>query len=283
MNIDNKWVNSTAKWVLQDGANLKFYLQTISACPDYSINNQLLLMYQSQSKPFTMIKSQDAWQEQGVSINPEAAAFTIWEPDKDDNGEVILAANGKEPAGYHYKYMYDAADTDYSYVPEHATSEQALEALLTNLDVPVVVVDEIKNVAGVRAMYVPKDKTIYVVRSGRAPADEFFTAIATEMGHAFCHSQQKDTAVAYNRAQYHFTCCSAAYAVATHHGVKTDALNIDIVPDRFVQMGDRAAKNEITRLAKINRTLEGNMRMPLDKILTRDAHSGKEAVEVEKQ
>lgn len=278
MNIDSKWVGAMAKWVLQDSANLKFYLQVITACPDYSINNQLLLTYQGLSKPFTMIKSQDAWQEQGVSVNPEAESFAIWEPDKDENGKVLMAANGKDPAGYHYKYMYDAADTDYGYVQPQATGGQALEALLTNRDVPVVVVDEIKNVTGVRAMYVPKDKTIYVVRSGRAPADEFFTAIATETGHAACHAQQKDTAVAYNRAQYHFTCCAAAYAAAVHYGVKTDALNIDILPDRFVQMGERAAKTEIMRLSGINRTLMANMRMPVEKILARDAQTGKEAV-----
>ena len=230
-------------------------------------------MYQSQERPFTMIKGQDAWERQGVSVNQDAAYYYIWEPDKDENGEVIYLENSREPAGYHYKYMYDVVDTNYSYQPVQPTNLQALEALLTRHEPPVVVVDEIKNTAGARAMYSPKDKTIYVVRSSKVSADEFFTAIATEMGHAICHSQMKDTTMTYNRSQYHFTCCTAAYALAAHYGVNTDALNIDILPDRLIKMGERAAKNELTRLSRINKTIDGDIRMPMNKIITRDAGS----------
>lgn len=230
-------------------------------------------MYESQEKPFTMIKAHDTWENQGVAVNQDAAAYYIWEPDKDANGEVIMAANGKEPAGYHYKYMYDVADTNYSYQKPEPSGEQALEALLTRKDIPIQVVDSIKNVSGARAMYAPKDKLIYVVRSGKVPADEFFTAIATEMGHAICHGQMKDTTMAYNRAQYHYTCCVAAYALASHYGISTDALNIDVLPDRLIKMGDRAAKNELSRIALINKTIDRDIRMPLDKIITRDAGS----------
>ena len=270
MNIDNKWVNQTAKWVLSDPAALKYYLDVMTKCPDYSVNNQLLLMYQSQERPFTMIKGQDAWERQGVSVNQDAAYYYIWEPDKDKNGEVIYLENSREPAGYHYKYMYDVVDTNYTYVQPQPTNLQALEALLTRHQPPVVVVDEIKNTAGARAMYSPKDKMIYVVRSSKIPADEFFTAIATEMGHAICHSQMKDTTMTYNRSQYHFTCCTAAYALAAHYGVSTDALNIDILPDRLIKMGERAAKNELTRLSRINKTIDADIRMPVEKICERD-------------
>ena len=273
MNIDNKWVNQMSKWVLSNPDALKYYLDVMTKCPDYSVNNQLLLMYQSQERPFTMIKGQDAWERQGVSVNQDAAYYYIWEPDKDENGEVIYLENSREPAGYHYKYMYDVVDTNYSYQPVQPTNLQALEALLTRHEPPVVVVDEIKNTAGARAMYSPKDKTIYVVRSSKVSADEFFTAIATEMGHAICHSQMKDTTMTYNRSQYHFTCCTAAYALAAHYGVNTDALNIDILPDRLIKMGERAAKNELTRLSRINKTIDGDIRMPMNKIITRDAGS----------
>lgn len=273
MNIDNKWVSQMAKWALSDPSALKYYLEIMTKCPDYSVNNQLLLMYQSQERPFTMIKGQDAWERQGVSVNQDAAYYYIWEPDKDENGEVIYLENSWEPAGYHYKYMYDVNDTNYTYTQPQPTNLQALEALLTRHEPPVVVVDEIKNTAGARAMYSPKDKTIYVVRSSKVSADEFFTAIATEMGHAICHSQMKDTTMTYNRSQYHFTCCTAAYALAAHYGVNTDALNIDILPDRLIKMGERAAKNELTRLSRINKTIDGDIRMPMEKIITRDAES----------
>ena len=273
MNIDNKWVNQMSKWALSDPSALKYYLEIMTKCPDYSVNNQLLLMFQSQERPFTMIKGQDAWERQGVSVNQDAAYYYIWEPDKDENGEVIYLENSREPAGYHYKYMYDVVDTNYSYQPVQPTNLQALEALLTRHEPPVVVVDEIKNTAGARAMYSPKDKTIYVVRSSKVSADEFFTAIATEMGHAICHSQMKDTTMTYNRSQYHFTCCTAAYALAAQYGVSTDALNIDILPDRLIKMGERAAKNELTRLSRINKTIDADIRMPMDKIITRDAGS----------
>ncbi len=271
MKIDNGWIGQMCKWVLSDSAALKMYLDVIGKCPDYSLNNQLLLMYESQEKPFTTIKAQDTWEHQGVTINSDAAAYYIWEPDKDESGEVIMAANGKEPAGYHYKYMYDVADTNYSYQKTEPSGEQALEALLTRKDISIQVVDSIKNVSGARAMYAPKDKMIYVVRSGKVPADEFFTAIATEMGHAICHGQMKDTTMAYNRAQYHYTCCVAAYALASHYRISTDALNIDVLPDRLIKMGDRAAKNELSRIALINKTIDRDIRMPMDKIITRDA------------
>lgn len=278
MSMDKNWVGQMAKWVLSDAEALKFYLATMSKCPDYTVNNQLYLMYESQEKPLNMIRAQEAWEAQGVMINPEAAAFYIWEPDKDENGNIITAANGKDPAGYHIKYMYDVSDTNYPYQPVHPTSEQALEALLTRKDIPIVVVDSIKNVSGARAMYSPKDKTIYVVRSSKVSADDFFTAIATEMGHAICHSQMKDTTMAYNRAQYHFTCCSAAYALASHYGLSTEALNIDVLPDRLIKMGERAAKNELTRLARINKTIDGDMRMPMEKICMRDSQINPEVV-----
>lgn len=99
MNIDNKWVNQTAKWVLSDPAALKYYLNVMTKCPDYSVNNQLLLMYQSQERPFTILKAQDAWERQGISINPDATYYYIWEPDKDENGDVIYLENSREQAG----------------------------------------------------------------------------------------------------------------------------------------------------------------------------------------
>lgn len=276
MNIDNKWVNQMSKWVLSNPDALKYYLDIMIKCPDYSVNNQLLLMYQSQERPFTMLKAQDALERQGVSVNPDAAYYYIWEPDKDENGEVIYIKNSREPAGYHYKYMYDVNDTNYTYVQPQPTSLQALEALLTRHKPPVEVVDEIKNIAGARAMYSPKDKTIYVVRSSKVSADEFFTAIVTEMGHAICHSQMKDTTMTYNRAYYHFTCCTAAYALASKYNVSTAAVNIDILPDRLIKMGERTAKNELTRLSRINKTIDGDIRMPVEKICMRDAQMEQE-------
>lgn len=276
MNIDNKWVSQMAKWALSDPAALKYYLDVMTKCPDYSVNNQLLLMYQSQERPFTMLKAQDAWERQGVSVNQDAAYYYIWEPDKDENGEVIYIKNSREPSGYHYKYMYDVNDTNYTYVQPQPTSLQALEALLTRHKPPVEVVDEIKNIAGARAMYSPKDKVIYVVRSSKVPADDFFTAIVTEMGHAICHSQMKDTTMTYNRAYYHFTCCTAAYALASKYNVSTAAVNIDILPDRLIKMGERTAKNELTRLARINKTIDGDIRMPMEKICMRDTQMEQE-------
>ena len=276
MNIDNKWVNQMSKWVLSNPDALKYYLDIMIKCPDYSVNNQLLLMYQSQERPFTMLKAQDVWERQGVSVNQDAAYYYIWEPDKDENGEVIYIKNSREPAGYHYKYMYDVNDTNYTYVQPQPTSLQALEALLTRHKPPVEVVDEIKNIAGARAMYSPKDKTIYVVRSSKVSADDFFTAIVTEMGHAICHSQMKDTTMTYNRAYYHFTCCTAAYALASKYNVSTAAVNIDILPDRLIKMGERTAKNELTRLSRINKTIDGDIRMPVEKICIRDAQMEQE-------
>lgn len=276
MNIDNKWVNQMSKWALSDPAALKYFLNIMIKCPDYSLNNQLLLMYQSQERPFTMLKAQDVWERQGVSVNQDAAYYYIWEPDKDENGEVIYIKNSREPAGYHYKYMYDVNDTNYTYVQPQPTSLQALEALLTRHKPPVEVVDEIKNIAGARAMYSPKDKAIYVVRSSKVPADDFFTAIVTEMGHAICHSQMKDTTMTYNRAYYHFTCCTAAYALASKYNVSTAAVNIDILPDRLIKMGERTAKNELTRLARINKTIDGDIRMPMEKICMRDTQMEQE-------
>ena len=54
MKIENDWIGQMSKWVLSDSAALKLYLDVIGKCPDYSVNNQLLLMYESQEKPFTM-------------------------------------------------------------------------------------------------------------------------------------------------------------------------------------------------------------------------------------
>ena len=88
MKIENDWIGQMSKWVLSDSAALKLYLDVIGKCPDYSVNNQLLLMYESQEKPFTMIKAHDTWENQGVAVNQDAAAYYIWEPDKDANGAI---------------------------------------------------------------------------------------------------------------------------------------------------------------------------------------------------
>lgn len=132
MKLDNNWIGQMAKWTLSDPAALKMYLDIISKCPDYSVNNQLLLMYQSQERPFTMLKAQDTWERQGVTINQTAGAYSIWEPDKDENGEVIYLENSREPAGYHYKYMYDVNDTNYSYQPVSPTSKQGISVHCIN-------------------------------------------------------------------------------------------------------------------------------------------------------
>lgn len=260
-----------SKFVFSDAENLKRYLQVIAVVPDYSLNNQMLLYYQcnESGRTITRLRDRDGWGQRGIPVPENSFFYNIYEPDKDENGEVIRNEKTGEPAGYHFKQMYDGADVGYA--EKENVSAQALEALLTRQDVPVLVVDEIKNMNGVRARYAEKEKCIYVVRSSKVPADDFFVAIATEMGHAICHDNMKDKNMAYNRAQYHFTCCAAAYALAEAFHVSQTALNLDIIPDRMMKMGERAAKNEIGRIAGINRMIAKDMRMPLEKIMGRDA------------
>lgn len=274
MEIDKSWVNTWAKWILSDAANLNRYFNIAAMHPDYSINNQILLVSQAMDRPVTMLKDESSWNKLGVSVNASGQPFYIWEPEKDADGNVIYDASGKRPAGYRYKPMYDVTDTDYEYIKEKAVPEQALEALLTETEIPIVVCDEIKNVTGKRAMYVPVEKTIFVVRSGVAPADDFFCAIATELGHAYCHEQMKDKAMAYNRASYHFGCAACAHALAGKWELSTESLDVSVVPDRWVQMSDRAAGSEILRLRNIFAEIHTKMAEPLKQIMERDRAGG---------
>lgn len=58
--------------------------------------------------------------------------------------------------------------------------------------------------------------------------------------------------------------------------MSTAAVNIDILPDRLIKMGERTAKNELTRLARINKTIDGDIRMPMEKICMRDTQMEQE-------
>lgn len=270
MEIDKNWLGVWSKWIISDTQNLQKYLCIAKLFPNYSINNQILLVSQSLERPISMLKDEIGWNKDGVSIVNNNTPFYIWEPDKDSEGNIVLDESSKKPAGYHYKPMYDVLDTDCEVRENKPNTQQALESLLSDTEIRIVVCDEIKNVTGKRAMYVPIESTIYVVRSGVAPADEFFCAIATELGHAYCHQQMKDKNMAYNRASYNFGCTVCAHALAEKYNVQSDTLDISVVPDRWVQMSERGAFNELLKLRNIFENVNSKMESPLKKIMERD-------------
>ena len=155
--------NQYAKWTLQSGSNLQVYLNLLAHFPEYSLNNQLLIM--AYKPDAVMIRGWYEWPEQGISINENATPIQIIEP-------VTLENGGK---GFQVKYMADIRDTTAQYNPVVPDKLTTLEALLTDQKYNIVVVDEIKK--GVRAMYMPNDKSIHVKRSSQATPDEFFTRV----------------------------------------------------------------------------------------------------------
>jgi len=247
------YANQCAKWTLQDGNNLQTYLNTLARFSEYSINNQLLIMaYKPEA---TMIKGWYEWQELGISINENATTIQIIEPITTEQG-------GK---GFQVKYMADISDTNGQFNPVVPDKLTSLEALLTDKKYNITVVDEIKK--GVRAMYMPNDKSIHVKRSSQAPPDEFFTAIAAEMVHA---SFAETSEGVYKRASNQLTAMGTAYALALKYGIDISNISFANLPEKYTQMSDKVAMKELQKIRENFISVDKNISMSLEQLRGRE-------------
>ncbi|MBQ8319115.1 MAG: hypothetical protein IJX85_12370 [Lachnospiraceae bacterium] len=244
-----------AKWTLQDGNNLQMYLNILSNFSEYTLNNQLLVM--AYKPDAVMIKGWYEWPELGVSINENATVIQIIEP-------VVLDNGGKD---FQVKYMADVKDTNAQYqipVPDKLT---ALEALLTDRKHDVMVVDEIKK--GVRAMYMPNDKSIHVKRSSQVKPDEFFTAIAAEMVHAEFGESSEGV---YKRASNQLTAIGTAYALGKKYGMETENISFANLPEKYTKMSEKTSMNELEKIRANFLTIDRNIQKALEQIKQREVN-----------
>lgn len=258
--MDNTFYESWSKYCISSYDNLLKYLHVAAVVPEFSLDNQLCVLAYTQERLPTMIKSMDDWNAIGVTVNENPLPIYIKIAYVDENNTII---------GYNDQQLYDAVDTSFQYVKMENTAEQALEALLTDDSVPIVVVDELKRTKA-RALYAPAEKTIYVVRSNQISTDEFFLAIAKERCHAICHANMKDISMNYNRAMYDFACCTVAYGIAKANNVNTDSMNISGLPERWIEMGGKGARKELQRMNEMNKKIACYLQHNLRQIYDRD-------------
>ncbi|MBQ9934327.1 MAG: hypothetical protein IJO70_00590 [Lachnospiraceae bacterium] len=242
-----------AKWTLQSGSNLQVYLNSLARFSEYSLNNQLLIM--AYKPDAVMIRGWYEWQEMGISVNENAIPIQIIEP-------VTLENGGR---GFQAKYMADIRDTNAIYNPVIPDKSDSLEALLTDRKYNIVVVDEIKK--GVRAMYMPNDKSIHVKRSSQAPADEFFTAIAAEMVHASFGEASEGV---YKRASNQLTAMCTAYALGIKYGIDVSNISFENLPDKYTQMSEKVAMKELDKVRDNFLSVDKNVSKALEQIKGRE-------------
>lgn len=249
------YAGDLAQWALSDGDNLIYYLKVLSRFSQYTLNNQLLIMGYKPDAVF--IKGMDEWNELGIRVNDvvERPIYII-EPVKDTE-------NGKRE--FAWKIMYDATDTNYDYRDSVPDKFSALEALLTNREHVIEVVDEIKQ--NVRAMYMPDTGKILVKRSSQAPPDEFFNAIAAEMVHAKIAEKSEG---AYNRGANQLTAMATAYALGTKYGIDTGNIRLQNLPERYAKLSAKDAKEELGKISQQFEHINANMTKSLDVILKRE-------------
>ena len=242
-----EYADSVAKWSFSAGNNLMWYLNMLAKFPSYSLNNQLLIMgYKADA---SYIKGYQEWQEMGISVNQDAQVILIIEP-----------VNGN----YQVKYMYDASDTNYQYMPQQYDKLQVLEALLTETK-NVQVVDQIKN--GVRAMYIPESNSIQVKRSNKVSADVFFTSIASELVHE--NMAQKSEGV-YKRAPNQVTARTVAYALGVKYGMDVSDIQLSNLPEKYMTLSDKVSKKELEKIRTSFLEIYTSIEKALEHIVKRD-------------
>ena len=246
------YAHQCAKWMFQSGNNLKMYLNTLAKFSDYSLNNQLLII--GYKPDAVMIRGWHEWGERGVSINENATVIQIIEP---------VVENGIK--GFQIKYMADASDTNYTYMPNIPDKLTALEALLSDTTYNIEVVDEIKK--GVRAMYMPNEKNIHVKRSSQTSPDEFFTAIASEMVHA---RFAEDTEGVYKRASNSVTALCTAYALALKYGIDAGNMSFDNLPEKYTVMSEKVSMKELAKIHDNFKNIDGKLSKALETIRARE-------------
>lgn len=246
-----RFAGELAQWALSDGNNLIYYLNVLSRFSHYTLNNQLLIM--SYKPDAVFIKGIEEWNELGVRVND-----TVEKP-------IYIIEPVKGTSEFTWKLMYDAPDTDYVYKDSVPDKFSALEALLTNQEHVIEVVDEIKQ--NVRAMYMPDTGKILVKRSSQVSPDEFFTAIAAEMVHAM--TAEKSEGV-YNRGANQLTAMATAYTLGTKYGIDTGNIRLQNLPERYAKLSVKDAKSELNKINQQFGHINTNMMQALDVILKRE-------------
>lgn len=244
-----EYASGMAKWSFESGDNLMWYLNTLAKFPDYSLNNQLLIMgYKADA---TYIKGINEWKELGVRVKEDASPILIIEP----------AGGG----AFQIKYMYDVSDTDYTYQEQSTDKLVALEALIAATD-NIQVVDEIKS--GVRAMYIPEENSIRVKRSSKVSPDVFFTSIAAESVHRNMAAETEGT---YKRAGNQVTSKTVAWALGAKYNMDVSDIPLSNLPERYTGLSEKVAKKELAKIRDGFITINKDMVEKLELIKNREA------------
>lgn len=250
------YARELAKWCLSDGNNLVRYLQAAAAFPDYSLNNQLLVMAFNPEARF--MKSAEEWTELGITVNEPDKAVPLITPYQTEDGV----------GDFYIKWEYDYTATNYQYNMTYPDKEQVFEASLVGLVPDLCVVDKIRGSSG-RALYVHSEKKIYVARSSKVAVDEFFTAVLNEAIHMKLAQENDDGT--YRRGSNQILSLSATYAVGVSYGFDVSNINLSKLPKQYTELSEKKSLELLGAIRDCIMENTARIHAPLSKIIERDA------------
>lgn len=247
------YANSLIPWVMNSGENFKELLNIMSVIPQMTLNNQLLLL--GYKKDAVLIKDYEEWLRQGVNIRENATYIPVLVP-------------VKESGDFEVKSYVDVNDTDMEYKSPKMDNLDVLEAVLTNRNAEICIVEELKQY-NVKAFYEPKEKLIKVQKSSQVSADTFAMEILRENYHSMYHKAYEEDA-AYPRGNFTYVAQAAAYATCKRYGIDTEGINLDNIPNRYTRFGDKEARKLLDMVSGFNRQMCQGMDASLETIKSRE-------------
>ena len=286
MNDATKQLEEGLKSILSS-ENYKAWLITAAMFPNYSINNQVMIMMQNPHA--TNVCSFSTWKKLERNVNKGAKGIKIFAPNpftvyrtvkkKDENGNYIKDENGafltekvpQKVMGYKIVTVFDISDTNGKELPEMKVNElkgdvdhypELLQALISVSPVPV----EFAAVNGDAKGYFSHTERRIVVREGMDELQSIKTLVH-EIGHSLTHSDISNAGLENNEKKRNYKEIQAesiAYIVCRNLGLDTSDYSFPYIAgwneavdmDSFKESLDSIKKTAAYIIENVNEMLE---------------------------
>lgn len=218
---------------LNNSDTLTAYLEIQSKFDRYSVSNALLVSHQCPDA--TRLYDTKTLQAKGLYVKKGERAIIVLEP-----GKEYKRQDGKAVAPYNAKRVFDISQTNaeqnHTQKPTGKDERSLVKALVKASPVSVQISYDLRE--GIKAMYVPKNKTILIRRG--MEGDEIFRSLAKEI--AFARLDRGD----YRRETSELAAQAIAYIVCKRMGVIPEP--ISSLDKDFLSLSPKEKRSELSKV-----------------------------------
>ncbi|MFZ5974028.1 MAG: hypothetical protein ACOYU3_01290 [Bacillota bacterium] len=244
-------IDGMSKKVFSDNNALKGYLDFQSHFRTYGTSNVLLIL--AQKPEATQLAKYDDWAKRGRSVKRRQTGIKILD------SEDYPRDDGSTGRYYYVDYVFDISQTYGREITQGQTPKRNMQTLIKALvqGAPIPVKTDNTMAEGVKARYMPDDKTIHIQKGMDGAV--IFSLISKEMVQAQLDKGEGK----YDRSVNDFKAECVSYILCKRYGISAAEHGLEAIPDAYKEKEPRELKEVLTGIRQTANDISNRMDLNL--------------------